>query len=110
MKKQRGRCHHGPGEPSRAPLPAGLISRCVCTHFQLIPLCGFFSRLMVMIKTIPTAALHFPACAGWCRADVCPRLFLSIRSPDAPGAAAGAGEGGICCVSGSKTGAGLRCW
>lgn len=43
-----------------------------------------------MIKTIPAAALRFPACARWCRADVCPRLFVSARSPDAPGAAAGA--------------------
>lgn len=110
MQKQRGRSHYGRRELSRAPLPAGLISRCVCTYFQLIPVCVFFSCLMVMIKTIPTAALRFPACAGWCRADVCPRLFLSIHSLDAPGATARAGEGKICCVLVSETGAGLWCW
>lgn len=42
----------------------------------------------ILIKTIPTAALCFPACTGWCRADVCPKLFMSTRSLDAPGAAA----------------------
>uniref|UniRef100_A0A8B9MTD3 Pleckstrin homology domain containing A6 n=1 Tax=Accipiter nisus TaxID=211598 RepID=A0A8B9MTD3_9AVES len=56
-----------------------------------------------MIKTIPTAALRFPACAGWCRADVCPRLFMSTRSPDALGAAAGAGESEMSCVSVSES-------